>query len=194
MARLVAVLCSALLLIAGFDAPVAGASASAKPQIGDTRVERAPIGKKGGLMNPVVWCPSGQEPRIRTEVTGLDTDFHVVWRYRGTLPGMFFPRVAVGRYELATKARCGRRTATRVETVRVKEKTHATTVTRSEFKRIKRGMTRSQVTRIIGYDGWGTSYAGTMWRTYEMMAFWGLSTVEFRDRRVVRKFWKVGHD
>jgi hypothetical protein len=170
------------------------ALAAAKPQIDDTRVERAPIGKKGGLMNPVVWCPSGAEPRVRTVVEGVTNDFHDVWRYRGTLPGLFFPRVRVGRYQLSTTARCQRKVAKRVEVVRVKEKTARTTMSRAEFRRIKRGMTRAQVRRIVGYDGHGSRYGAWMYRTYDMMPFWRYSNVEFRHGRVVRKSWNVDHD
>ena len=170
------------------------AQAADGPQIGDTRVERAPTGQKGGLMNPVVWCPSGADPRVRTVVTSLTNDFHDVWKYRGTLPGLYFPRVAVGRYQLTTKARCGGKSASRVEVVKVKEKSAVTTMSLGEFRKIKRGMTRAKVEKIVGYDGYGSRYGAWMSRTYDLMPFWRYAGVEFRNGHVVRKTWNFDHD
>jgi len=146
-------------------------AAVAKPQIEDTRVERAPMGEQGGLMNPVVWCPDFREPKVRTVARGLDSGFHKVWRYRGSLPGLYFPRVEVGRYRLTTKARCGGTTAKRVEVVVVEEKTARTTIARKEFNQIERGMTQAKVRRIVGYTGTGSRYRARVYRTYDMMPF-----------------------
>lgn len=195
MSRFTAALCALLCALAGMStADTASAYAEGGPSIGDTRVERAPIGQKGGLMNPVVWCPSGAEPAVRTIVEGLDNNFRAVWRYRGSLPGLYFPRVAVGRYELSTEARCGTRSAQRVEVVRVHEKTARTTMSWKEFRQIRRGMTPTRVSRIVGYSGRGGRYGNQMWRTFDLMAFWQYGSVEFRNGRVVRKDWKFDHD
>lgn len=170
------------------------AGAAGGPQIGDTRVERAPIGQKGGLMNPVVWCPSGANPRVRTVVEGITNDFNEVWKYRGSLPGLYFPRVEVGRYRLTTQASCRLRSAKRIEVVIVREKTARTTVSRAEFRRIKHGMTRAKVEKIVGYDGHGSRYGAQMYRTYDMMPFWRYAGVELRHGHVVRKSWNFSHD
>jgi hypothetical protein len=177
-----------------FVTPSSPAEAAGGPQIGDTRVERAPIGQKGGLMNPVVWCPSGANPRVRTVVEGITNDFNEVWKYRGSLPGLYFPRVQVGRYQLSTQASCGQNTAKRIEVVRVREKTARTTISLAEFRRIRHGMTRARVTNIVGYDGRGSRYGARMYRTYDMMPFWRYTGVEFRNGRVVRKSWNFSHD
>lgn len=146
-------------------------------------------------MNPVAWCPDHvTRPKVRTVVRGLDNGFRRVWRYRGSYPGRYFPRVEVGRYRLTTKAWCGKRAARRVETVRVEEKTAATTMSHAEYRRIKRGMTPKQVRRIVGVRAFASSYRNQLWWTFDLMPFWQYGTVEFRDRRLVRKAWNVGHD
>lgn len=195
MTRLFTVAC-ALLCAVGLTAhaPTASAQARDRAQISETRVERAPIGQKGGLMNPVAWCRSGARPRVRTVVTGLDNRFRRVWRYRGSYPGMYFPRVAVGRYRLTTRASCHRARARRVEVATVRRKTLRTTISPREFRRIKSGMSRDRVRRIVGYDGSGTRLGRQMWRSYDMMKFWAYTSVEFRRGRVVSKSWNVDHD
>lgn len=182
-------------LTALFVLPGPPADAAGEPKIGDTQAVDAPTGKKGGLLTPYVACASyDNEPRVRTVIEGVGNGFRDVYEYRGTYPGYGFPRVTVGRYEVTTTARCGSTKATRVETVRVREKSAKRTVSRAEFSRIKRGMTRARVKKIIGYDGRGSRYAGEMTRTYDMMPFWQIALVVFRDDRVVKKHWRVGHD
>lgn len=186
-----ALLCA---LVVAIVLPTGSADAASDPQIADTRVERAPIGKKGGLMNPVASCQSDSEPRVKTVVEGLDNDFAVTWKYRGALPGLYFPRLDVGRYRLTTQAWCGRDMAERAEVARIREKTDQTTVSRAEFRRIRVGMTPSQVTKIVGHHGYNSRYGSQLYRTYDMMPFWKYSSVEFRGGHVVRKQWNFGHD
>lgn len=196
ISRIAVLLCALLCSLFTVSEVVQATAAEAgKPKIADTRVERAPIGKKGGLMNPVAWCPNyATSPRVRTVVKGLDNSFRRVWKYRGSLPGMYFPRVAVGRYVLSTTAKCGRATARRTETVRVKRKTARTTMSIREFRRIKRGMNTKQVTRIVGSKGHNSRYGNELVRQYDLMQFWQYGSVTFRNGRVVRKSWKFGHD
>lgn len=189
--RLSVLLTLVLVLAVGTFAP---AQAVVKPAIGDVPVVHAPIGERGGLMNPVVWCADGRSPKVRTVVTGVDSEFRRVFDYRGSLPGLYFPRVEVGRYKLVTRATCGVTAAWRAETVTVREKTHKRTISRSEFRRIKRGMTVRAVNRIVGYPGTAFSYGSTMSRTYDQMEFWQMATIEFRRGRATGKWWNVGHD
>lgn len=185
----------AVVLMGSVPAPSSSvAPGDRTPQIADTGVVHAPTGEKGGLMNPVVWCTNHREPRVRTVVEGIDNDFRRVWRYRGSLPGLYFPRVEVGRYRLTTRGVCGQKTATRVEVVKVRQKVARTTVSRSEWQQVDRGMTRGEVRRIIGYDGTGSRRGRVMHRSYDMMPFWSVSVVKFRDGRVVAKYWDLDHD
>lgn len=172
------------------------ASAAVVPQIQQSQAFDAPVGGKGGIMSPYVSCSNYRiEPRVRWTVTRLATGRSRTYRWTGALPGMHFPRVAVGRYRVRTVATCRGTSARKVDTVRVREKTYNGTVSRSEFRRVTRGMTRAQVAEIIGNDGRDPfRYNGVTTRTYDMMAFWSWSIIRYRDGRVVDKFWDVGHD
>jgi hypothetical protein len=56
-------------------------------------------------------------------------------------------------------------------------------------------MTRAQVAEIVGSDGRDPfRYAGKVSITYDLMAFWQWSIIEYRGGRVVAKHWNVGHD
>ena len=117
------------------------------------------------------------------------------YRWKGALPGVYFPRVKVGTYRSTTTAWCRTNKATRTQAVRVTEKTLQTTISRAEFRRIKRGMSRDRVRHIVGYPGLDAgTYAGEATRNYDMMAFWRWASITYRDGRVVRKAWDVDHD
>lgn len=56
-------------------------------------------------------------------------------------------------------------------------------------------MTRAQVAEIVGSDGRDPfRYAGKVHITYDLMAFWQWSIIEYQGGRVVAKYWNVGHD
>lgn len=195
---LVAVLAFTLgiaLAVPGGVAPAAG-SVAGRATIADAQVVDAPIGERGAIMTPVVSCPRWQvEPRVRTVIAGVTSDFRKVYRYRGTYPGYGFPRVSVGDYRVKTIAYCRGIRSKRSELVTVVEKTRRRTISRAEFRAVKRGMSARRVREIVGYGGEFTGpYDGRGFRTYDMMAFWAIAVIEFQDGRVTRKFWDVGHD
>jgi hypothetical protein len=189
---------TALVLVVAVATLVGAAPARAVtyPDIGQTQAFDAPIDKKGGLLSPHAACRNWQvEARVRWRVTRLSTGTSRTYRWRGGGPGMAFPRVPTGRYRVVTVARCGESRGRQVERLAVREKTLDGTVSRAEFRQVRRGMTRARVARIVGNDGrdpW--SYRGRTTRTYDMMAFWRWSLITYRDGRVVRKMWDVGHD
>lgn len=106
-------------------------------------------------MEAFVTCPNNTHPHVRAVAKGLDSDFRVVWKYRSDVWGWYWTRVDTGRYKVTTTARCGSKKSQRVEVVDVKRKTSKTTISRQEFRRIKRGMTRSRIRKIVGYPGAG---------------------------------------
>ena len=154
------------------------------------------MGGKGGVNAGHVWCSYSAEPRVKVAIESLHTGETYNYRWRGALPNMAFPRVEVGRYEVRTTGTCGTTTKTWVETVRVREKTPERTVSRAEWRRIKRGMTVERVRQIIGYNGevYRYGYGGRTSHRYDMMPFWRFSIVEYRNGRVVSKMWNVDHD
>lgn len=191
--RRLAVMLAALTL----GAQVAPAGAATRgPRIGEAAAFGAPVGGKGGVTNPVTSCASYQvETRNRWVLSNADSGYSRTFRWRGTLPGIAFPRVAVGTYTSETTAWCGRHRAVRTQTLLVKQKTARTTVSPAEFRRIHRGMTAARVRHIVGYRGaYSWRWSGKTSRTYDMMAFWRWAQVVYRDGRVVEKYWDVGHD
>ena len=150
------------------------AQAAPRPHIGDAVAYGAPTGKKGGVKNPVGWCSNYRvDPRVRWTLRNPDTGYSRTFRWRGVLPGIAFPRVEVGTYTSRTVARCRDRKKVRTQAVTVKQKTARTTISRTEFRRIHRGMTPDRVRDIVGYRGVAAGhYAGKRLRNYDMMRFW----------------------
>lgn len=177
-----------------------GASEAAHPVISRAPAFDAPQGGKGGIMSPYVSCTGGElEPVVRMVLTEVSTGKKRTFRWTGALPGVHFPRVAPGYHWVYTGARCGTGedavAAARTQKVLIREKTARTTMSWTEYTRIKRDMTRAQVKAIVGNDGHSPStYDGATTRTYDNMPFWRWSTVTYRDGRVISKAWDVDHD
>ncbi len=174
----------------------ANAQGGVSPRIPAPAAVDAPTGQKGGVLNPLVSCTRYTvDPRVKWTLTSVKTGKSHTYRWTGALPGMYFPRVRVGAYRSKTTAWCRGERLTRTHTVRVAQKTPATTISRAEFRRIRRGMTRARVRNMLGLDGkacW--KYAARTTCNYDMMAFWAWATVTYRDGRVVAKQWDVDHD
>lgn len=167
-----------------------------RPRIPAPVAVDAPTGHKGGVLNPFVSCSAYTvEPRVTWRLTSVETGRSHTYRWTGALPGVHFPRVPVGVYRSTTTARCHGARLTRTHTVRVLQKTPATTISRAEFRRIHRGMTRARVRHVVGFDGTACwTYARRTTCSYDMMPFWAWANVTYRDGRVVAKDWDVDHD
>ncbi len=173
-------------------APV-GASAqdAVHPVIHRGSVYGALPGAKGGIGSPYVYCSDEEtSPVVTWRVTNLRTDD--VIRKHWTGGAYYMLRVPAGRYVGETTARCGESTDTRTDAILVREKSDATTISRAEFDRIRKGMTESRVADIVGYRGdlIGT-FDGTTYRTYEKMPFAQWCQIQYRDGRVTVKEWVV---
>jgi hypothetical protein len=167
-----------------------------RPRIPAPAAFDAPTGGKGGISNPVASCTNYRvEPRTTWTLTSVASGWSKSWSWRGTLPGMYFPRVEPGDYRSKTTVRCRTQSKTRTHRVHVDEKTSAETVSRAEWRQIRRGMTRARVANTVGNPGRDPfRYGGKTVLTYDMMPFWRWSLVTYRDGRVVSKSWNVGHD
>ncbi len=187
-----------VMLVVGV--PAAGSAqpgdrARVTTSIGPALAFDAPIDGKGGIENPVAWCSDSSDPRTVWTLTNVGTGWSATYRWRGTLPGMYFPRVPVGVYRSETTAWCHGVSKSRTQRLSVVEKTLAGTVSRAEWRRIHRGMTRDQVAHVVGNNGRSPSrWAGKVSVIYDMMRFWAWSTVSYRHGRVVAKYWNPGHD
>jgi len=183
-------------LAAGFATGSAEAADSTRITVTRPSTFDAPTAKRGGIMNPLATCSNWRvEPRMKWTLTRDETGTSRTFRWRGALPGLYFPRVRVGTYHSETRVTCRGNTVTRTHQLRIKQKTPATTVSRREFRRIHRGMTRAEVTDAVGTRGRDCSrYGRQMTCTYDLMRFWRWSIVAFRKGEVVDKYWNVAHD
>lgn len=188
-----------LLSVCALPATAVGQDGRARAAV-DTRISQAsafdaPKGGKGGISNPVVWCSDYSEPTTTWTLTNVDTGWSRTWSWRGSLPNYHFPRVPVGHYRSEASGSCRGVEKSRSQKLIVEEKTAAGTVSRGEWNRIRRGMTRDAVAGIIGSNGRDPyRYAGKVSVTYDLMGFWQWSVIEYRAGRVSKKYWNVGHD
>jgi hypothetical protein len=169
-----------------------GVTGAAGVSLSRPRAERAPIRAKGGIRSPRATCANRHlRPRVRWTVRNVRTGRRRTFRWAGTKRGAF-PRVRVGTYASTAAARCGARRTVRHDTVVVLRKTHATTMSRREFRHIRRGMTVVRVRGIVGYAGRSSSIHGAVQRIrYDIMPFDRWTTVTYRHGRVVTKHWDV---
>ena len=172
----------------------AGAAGAARVSVSGPRAERAPIHARGGILSPRATCVDRHlRPRVMWTIRNTRTGRHRVFRWKGTKRGAF-PRVAVGTYASTASARCGTARRVRHDTVVVLRKTRATTMSRREYRHIRRGMTGRQVAAVVGYPGRSRSVHGALQRVrYDIMPFRRWTTVAYRHGRVVAKHWDVRH-
>lgn len=188
-------LLTAALLTPGLPA-AAHAEEAVRAKISPPSAVPAPKDEQGGVLSPYVSCPEGQgAPRVKWVLTSLATEESQTYRWRGALPGVHFPRVDAGPYHSRTVAWCRGDKTTRVHELRVAQKTYRRTVSRREFRKVRRGMTRAEVREVVGFGGRDCSaHGGRRTCVYDMMAFWRWSLITFEDGEVVSKSWDVGHD
>jgi hypothetical protein len=153
---------------------------------------RAPVGARGGIRPPHVTCVSPSlTPRVRWTVRNVRTGTRRIRSWTGGGRGTVL-RVAAGRYASTTVASCGTRRTVRHHAVHVRRKTAATTMSRAEYRRISLGMTRKQVTRVVGYPGRARAAGGGLQTVgYELMRFMRRTDVDYRHGRVVAKHWNA---
>lgn len=188
--------CLAAVFVAAFLPAGAANAQGPRPEIPAPVAVGAPIGHKGGVLNPFVSCSRySVDPRVKWTLTSVETGASHTYRWTGALPGVYFPRVPAGAYRSTTTAWCRGERLTRTHAVRVVQKTRATTISRAEFRRIHHGMTRARVRHVVGFDAKACgTYAARTTCIYDMMPFWAWATVTYRDGRVVAKQWDVDHD
>ncbi len=171
-------------------------AADAQVRIAAPQAFPAPTDKPGGVRSPLATCGTdGMEPTTTWTLRNRKAGWAQSWHWTGSLPGRYFPRVEAGRYESTTVATCGDVTLESTHELRVKEKTRAGTVSKGEWKKIRKGMTRAKVKAIVGSNGRDASTVGKKTTvTYDMMPFYRWSHVVYRNGKVVDKEWNVAHD
>ena len=160
------------------------AAAAGKPNIDGSFAVGASKSSKGGIWLPFAWCgddvldgPSSYKARI---IRGGKT---VARRSEPT-----DVRVKAGTYTVKTTVKCGSQSKTFTEKVKVERKTDRNTISRSEYNRIKDGMTLAKVKKIVGTKGELLfEDAGMSERYFEGVGYGDLAVVAFEDGRVVEK-------
>lgn len=72
--------------------------------------------------------------------TYTQTGWTRAFRWTGALPGLYFPRVAVGTYKARTTVWCAGVRKIRKQTVTIEEKTLEKTMSRGEFESVELGV------------------------------------------------------
>lgn len=184
-------------LTAGLTPAGVAQAAAPTPVISPPAAFDAPIGKRGGATNPGAVCGRNYSltPRMRWRIVNDATGAVTSFGWFDAYPGMRFPRLEVGTYTSKVVVRCGSSRATGTHRFTIREKTAKGTISYPEFRRITVGMPLQRVRRIVGNAGVDPfSYGGITNRTFHQMKFWAYSVIEFRNGRVYRKSWGVGHD
>lgn len=151
----------------------------------------APPDAKGGIGGPQVDCADGSEAVVDWTLTNVATDEAKDFHFVGyDVP---FLRVPVAHYRSRTVASCGDVTESRTERVVVWQKNARNTISQAEFNRLRKGMTRAEVARIVGYPGQaGPSYPRYDVQVYDHLEFAAQAQIDFRNDKAVHLFWLTG--
>ena len=181
-AKLVVGLTIALsLLVAGLAAsPPSAAAAEPKPYIGGFGVEYAPKHRNGAVVLPWMGC-QGSGSNVATIVnTKTNKTIHRSWMF-----GMSYVSVPPGTYRVTIKATCNGASSSYTGTRTVKRETDKNTITKSEFKRIKKGMSLKKVERIVGNKG--LAFGST--RLLDHRGNFGWAELWIKNGKVAGKWW-----
>jgi hypothetical protein len=171
------------------------ASAAPMPKIYDIYADRAATkASKGGFDVPYTessygWGNDG--PRVTSTVYTTKNRFVTKkTNPTGSLPGRGEIRLMPGTYKVRTEAVEGDRKAVRWQTITIKVKTDRATLSRGEYKRIKKGMTKAKVRKIAG----SKLKLNNDW-LIERTDYRGYALIEWtKGGRVKYKVWSPGHD
>ena len=172
-------------------------SGDPRPQVGPPSAYDAPIGARGGAMNPYASCGDSvaDVARMKWVLKNTKTGKKVRFGWFDAYPGTRFPRLAVGTWASHTVAKCGSTKVSRRDRFTIHQKTRKSTISKAEFNQVEKGMTLREVRTIVGNKGvWPFTSRGTTGRTFHQMRFWAWSIIYFEQGRVTEKYWNVGHD
>lgn len=110
--------------------------------------------------------------------------------------GYLEARVKAGSYRATTTAWCGKSTKTVKKTVKVKTLKDSQTVSPAERKKVKRGMTKSKVEKIVGgrfHDCWETNRSGSLRTCHKLSTKWDTGVFfDFENGRVQKTHEGIG--
>ena len=154
LATSIATACLGLAIGAAVTPPTEAAGVS-KPKIETVYPEKAPSKSgKGGFALPFVESSYGWDyDGIRATTTVYTTKNQYVTSRTNNEPELSYTgeiRLKPGTYKVKTVAVERSRSATRWQTITIKVKTDSSTISKGEYKRIKKGMTKKQVKKIAG--------------------------------------------
>jgi len=169
------------LLVAGLAAtPPSAAAAEPKPHIGGFGIEYAPKHRNGAVVLPWMGC-QGSGSNVATIVnTKTKKTIHRSWMF-----GMSYVSVPPGTYRVTIKATCNGASSSYTGTRTVKRETDKNTITKSEFKRIKKGMSLNKVKTIVGNKG--LAFGST--HLLDHRGSFGWAELSIKNGKVAGKWW-----
>jgi hypothetical protein len=180
--RLVALVLALFLLTAGLaTSPPPAAAAAPTPYIGGFGIEYAPKHRNGAVVLPWMGCPSGAGSNVATVVsTKTNKTMHRSW-----MNGMSFVSLPPGTYRVSIRSSCDGASSSYTGTRTIKRETDKNTITKSEFKRIKKGMSLKKVKKIVGNTG--LDFGST--HLLDHRANFGWAELQIRKGKVTSKWW-----
>lgn len=152
-------------------------------------VAHAPTKKvKGGIQGAQVWCSddSGDEPPVSYYEVRVKKGSKVIATKRGAAAMERWVRVKPGKYTVVTTVGCGAVGKVVSKKVKIRRLKDKETVSRGEYKRLKLGMSRKKVEKIIGPKLRGDEFDDfvvptTVWNR--------IASVQFKKGKLAGKWW-----
>lgn len=169
-------LCSTLGLLAS----AARAQAAESPVIGGFGIEYAPKGKNGKILLPWMWCEGSGSNKATMTNTKTGKVINRTWSF-----GMSHVSVPAGTYRVTIRATCNGAASSYTATRTIKRESDKNTVTKAEFKKIKKGMRLKKVQKIVGNKG--LDFGST--RLLDRRGDFGWAELTIERGKVVDKWW-----
>jgi len=175
---LFALLCLLTGVVSTASTPTA--TAAEPPRIGGFGIEYAPKHKNGAVVLPWMGCDGPGTNVASVLNTKTNQSIRRTWKF-----GMSYVAVPPGTYRVSIKATCNGASSSYTGTRTIKRETDKNTVSRAEFKRIKKGMTLRQVKKIVGNNGLGF---GSI-RLLDHRGNFGWAELSTRKGKIAGKWW-----
>jgi hypothetical protein len=170
-----------LCLISGGALALSTPPAAAEPpHIGGFGIEYAPKGKNGAVVLPWMGCDGSGTNVADIVNTATSKSIRRTWAF-----GMSYVSVPPGTYRVSIKATCNGASSSYTGVRSVKREADKNTITKSEFKRIKKGMSAAKVKKIVGNSG--LSFGPV--RLLDHRGNFGWAELTMKRGKVAAKWW-----
>lgn len=181
MRRLIGLSTMVCLLAGGLVTTLPATAAAAEPPyIGGFGIEYAPKHENGAIVLPWMGC-DGPGTNVAT-VVDITTKKSIRRTWQN---GMSYVAVPPGTYRVSIKATCNGASSSYTGTRTVKRETDKNTISKAEFKRIKKGMSLGKVKKIVGNSGLGF---GSI-RLLDQRGNFAWAEISMKKGKVAGKWW-----